>query len=181
MKIDRKFNTLTKKEYLFYIDNQRKYTDFNTLGLYRSILENNKLSLQEQKEIRDYAHTQFKRSFDFLQLKDPFTFMEITHLGENLTRGDEIKIWDDIRLNQQKILKDKRIKHRNFGDYSKHNCGHDDCIWNGVMVRQGSIFAENSMHFREDQNKYQKQLKAKKRKSLPKEKSSKSGKPFLSK
>jgi|GEM_PF-5372128 len=39
MKIDKQFNRLTLKDYFYYIDHHRKYTDFNTLGLYRSLTE----------------------------------------------------------------------------------------------------------------------------------------------
>lgn len=40
MKINRKFNTLNFKEYLYFIENHKQFSDFNTLGLYRSIIEN---------------------------------------------------------------------------------------------------------------------------------------------
>ena len=53
MEIGQKFNTLTLKEYFFYIDNYKKYTDFSTLGLYRSIVENEKLSLDDKLVIRE--------------------------------------------------------------------------------------------------------------------------------
>lgn len=165
MEIGQKFNTLTLKEYLFFIDNYKKYKDFNTLGLYRSIVENDKLTLEDKITVREYAHKTFRKTFDFLQLKDPKTFVDVTHLGQELTKGDEAKIWDDIRTNQQKILADKRIKHRNFGDYSKHNCGYEDCVWNGVMIRQGSWLMESNMHFDSDKNKYQQRLKSEKRKT----------------
>ena len=165
MKIGQKFNQLTLEEYFFYIDNYTKYKDFNTLGLYRSIAENEKLGLQEKIAVREYAHRIFKKTFDFLQLKDPRVYVEVSILGLELTKGDEDKIWNDVRKNQQKILADKRIKHRNFGSYSKHNCGYDDCVWNGLMIRQGSWLAEGNMHFESDQNKYQQQLKSDRRKS----------------
>ena len=77
MEIGHKFNTLTLKEYFFYIDNYKKYTDFNTLGLYRSMVENEKLSLNDKIAVREYAHKVFKKTFDFLQLKDPKTFVEV--------------------------------------------------------------------------------------------------------
>jgi len=50
-------------------------------------------------------------------------------------------------------LEDKKIKHRNFGEYSKHNCGYDFCPLNGIMIKQGSGFAEHSMYFNSDKNK----------------------------
>ncbi|VAW11216.1 hypothetical protein MNBD_BACTEROID03-2545, partial [hydrothermal vent metagenome] len=62
-----------------------------------------------------------------MQLKDPQTYFSVITLGKKLTVADERQIWNDIILNQEKILKEKRIKHRNFGDYSKHNCGDKNC------------------------------------------------------
>lgn len=156
---------MTLEEYFFYIDNHIKYKDFNTLGLYRSIVENEKLGLQDKIAVREYAHKAFKKTFDFLQLKDPSVFVEVSTLGLKLTKGDEAKIWDEVRKNQQKILADKKIKHRNFGTYSKHDCGYDDCVWNGLMIRQGSWFAEGNMHFESDKNEYQQKLKSDRRKS----------------
>ncbi|AEA45936.1 hypothetical protein [Fluviicola taffensis] len=164
MEIGQKFNMLTLKEYYFYIDNYKKYTDFNTLGLYRSLIENEKLLLQDKLDIREYAHKKFKKTFDFLQLKDPKTYVEVEYLGREITKGDEEKIWSDVIRNQQLILLDKRIKHRNFGQYSKHNCGDTNCNWNGIMVKQGSWLAESSIHFDGDKNKYQQKIKSNKRK-----------------
>ena len=165
MKIGQQFNKLTLKEYLFYIDNYKKYTDFNTLGLYRSIIENNKLETADKIEVRVYAHKTFKKTFDFLQLKDPKTYFDITTIGQELTKADERQIWDDIISNQQKILADKKIKHRNFGDYSKHNCGYDTCPLNGLMIRQGSAISEGHMHFNSDKNKYAAKDKSDRRKA----------------
>jgi hypothetical protein len=165
MKLGQKFNKLTIKEYRFYIENHKKYTDFNTLGLYRSIVENDKLTLAEKIEVRDYAHAQFRKSFDFLQLKDPRTYFEVLTLGQELTDGDIAQLWKEIRQNQQKILSDKRIRHRNFGEYSKHNCGYDTCVYNGLMVREGSWLKETSIHFNSDKNAYNAKVKAEKRKA----------------
>ena len=164
MEIGQKFNKLTIKEYYFYIDNYKKYTDFNSLGLYRSIVENEKLTLEEKILLRNYAHKIFKKSFDFLQLKDPQTFVNVEYLGQALTKGDEARIWNDIITNQQKILESKKIRHRNFGIYSKHNCGYEDCIWNGLMIRQGSRLAERGMHFDSDKNSWSEKVKSQKRK-----------------
>ncbi len=165
MEIGQRFNKLTLKEYFFYIDNYKKYTDFNTLGLYRSIVENEKLSLEDKLSLREYAHKTFRKTFEFLQLKDPKTYIDVKYLGQELTKGDERIIWDDIRRNQQRILADKKIKHRNFGEYSKHNCGYDTCIYNGIMIKQGSSLAEGNMHFDSDKNKYAAKDKSDRRKS----------------
>lgn len=170
MKIGQKLNMLTLQEYFFYIDNHKKYKDFNTLGLYRSILENSKLSPDDKIAVREYAHQYFKKTFDFLQLKDPVTFVEVEYLGQELTKGDEQRIWNDIKINQQKILTDKKIKHRNFGIYAKHNCGYDTCVYDGMMIRQGSRLMESHMHFEGDRNRYAAKDKSDKRRSNRKRK-----------
>jgi len=161
MKIGKPFNQLNKSDYFHYIDHYKKYTDFNTLGLYRSICENEKLELNDRIEIRDYANVIFGKTFNFYQLKDPRTYFDLTTLGLELTVADEKQIWDDIIINQEKILSEKKIKHRNFGDYSKHNCGHDACPYNGLMIKQGSFFAESSIHFKSDKNSYAAKTKSK--------------------
>lgn len=164
MQIGKLFNKLNLQEYFFYINNYKKYTDFNTLGLYRSIIENDKLEITHQIEVREYAHKTFKKAFDFLQLKDPKTYFEITTIGQELTIADERKIWEDIKANQQKILADKKIKHRNFGNYSKHNCGYDVCPLNGLMIKEGSAISETNMHFQSDKKKDVVKIKSIKRK-----------------
>lgn len=160
MKINKKFNQLSLSEYYHYIDNYKKYTDFNTLGLYRSILENDRLSLADQIKIRDYANQNFEKTFNFLQLKDPLTFFKLSTLGQELTEADRQQFWENIRLAQQKILADKKIKHRNFGDYSKHNCGYDWCHFNGLMIKQGSRLAESVMRFHSDKSKSMNRIKS---------------------
>ena len=152
MKIGKRFNELSKSDYFHFIDNYKKYSDFNTLGMYRSICENEKLSLNDRIEIRDYANTVFGKTFEFYQLKDHKTYFDLSTLGYEMTVADERKVWDDIIINQEKILSKKKIKHRNFGEYSKHNCGYDNCKFNGLMIKQGSGLAESSMHFRSDKN-----------------------------
>ncbi|OQP50877.1 hypothetical protein A4H97_03360 [Niastella yeongjuensis] len=165
MKISQPFNKLTLKEYLFYIENHKKYTDFNTLGLYRSIIENKKLTLGEKIEVREFAHTYFVKFFEFLQLKDPGTYFDVITLGQELTKADESQIWEDIKTSQQKILTQKRIKHRSFGIYSKHDCGRDDCPLNGLMIKKGSFFSYSNMWFHSDKNDYSAKYKSIQRKA----------------
>ncbi|RZJ79561.1 MAG: hypothetical protein EOO20_26750 [Chryseobacterium sp.] len=160
----------TLEEYVFYIDNHKKYKNFNTLGLYRSLIEQVALTLDEKLTIRDHAHSVFQKTFDFLQLKDPGTYLGVITLGQSLTKGEEQKIWDDIRKNQQKILANKRIRHRNFGVYSKHRCPYADCPFNGLMVRQGSDLVYGSIHFDGDKNKYAGKVQSDRRKSARKRK-----------
>lgn len=51
MKIGKSFNQLQKSEYLYFIENHKQYSDFNTLGLYRSLTENELLSAKYLFEI----------------------------------------------------------------------------------------------------------------------------------
>lgn len=155
-----KFNKLTFREYHHYIDNHKKYTDFNVLGLYRSILENEKLNLDERIAVREYANKQFQKSFDFLQLKDPRVYFELSYLGVELTQADEHQIWQEIKENQKKILNEKRIKHRNFGTYSKHTCGREDCPYDGLMTQKDSYLEYHPMQLHADNNRYSAQDKS---------------------
>jgi len=164
MKIDKKFNELTFSEYFPIIENHKKYSDFNSLGLYRSLLENEYLSIEEKIKIRDFANKFFEKTFEFLQIKDPYTYFKVKTLNENLTKGDEENFWRIIKENQKKILFDKKIGHRNFGIYSKHNCGYDDCVYNGLMIKPGSFLTEDFIHFKEDKSKYAQKIKSERRK-----------------
>jgi len=150
MKIGRQLNTLSYSEYLHLLKNYSRYTDFNSLGLFRSILENKKLILEQKIEVRDAAINTFPRFFNFLQVTDPRTFRKLELLGKEFTVADERRTWDIIQLNQQRILNSRRIRHRNFGTYSKHSCGYDTCNLNNLMVKQGSLLTESTMHFPSD-------------------------------
>jgi hypothetical protein len=96
MEIKKKFNAMTLNEIIAYIESRNKYTNFNTLGLYRSIVENEKLTLSEKLELREYAHALFQKTFDFLQLKDPKTYIDVCTLGEELTKADENQLWQNV-------------------------------------------------------------------------------------
>ncbi|MDQ2771292.1 MAG: hypothetical protein M3Y54_12420 [Bacteroidota bacterium] len=156
MRVGKQFNTLTYGEYLHLIEHHKKFTDFNMLGLFRSIVETTKLSLEEKIALSKVAVLAFAKTFEFLQLKDPQTYFAVTTLGENLTVADKNQAWEDIKRNQQKILDSKKPGHRNFGTYSKHLCHHDTCYLNGVMIKQGSNLAYGGpMHFQTDnRNRY---------------------------
>ncbi len=156
MKIGRRFNTLSRREYIEIIDHHGKYTDFNVLGLYRSLCENEKLSLEARIELRDYANLTFGKTYEFLQIKDPDTYFKLSTLGMTLTVADERQIWRDIEAYQERTLQAKRIKHRNFGDYSKHNCGVEGCPFNGMMIRQGSPLVEVAMRYHSSLSKREK-------------------------
>ena len=92
MKINKRLNTLTHSEYLHLLKVYKSFTDFNSLGLFRSILENAKLSLTQKIEIRDAAILSFPKFFEFLQLKDPWTFIQLKNLGQNFTVADERRL-----------------------------------------------------------------------------------------
>lgn len=49
MEIGQRFNTLTLE--LFYINNYKKSADFNTLGLYRSIIDNDDLQIRTKLKL----------------------------------------------------------------------------------------------------------------------------------
>jgi hypothetical protein len=111
MKLTQQFNRLTFSEYISAIDRHRDYSNFNTLGLFRSILENDKLDLERKIEIRDLAIATFDRQFEFLQLKDPQTYIELQILGQqDITKADRHQLWQNLIANQQKILTAKKIK-----------------------------------------------------------------------
>jgi hypothetical protein len=160
MKIGVKLNQLTYLEYLQVIEYHQKYTDFNTLGLYRSSIENDKLGLDQKIAIRDLAHTKFLKTFEFLQLKDPYTYIQVSTIGETLTKADERQLWQDVQIDREQILKDKKIKHRNFGSYAKHDCRYDDCPYNGVMIRQGGFLSESTIRFDSDNHRWARELKS---------------------
>ncbi|WP_183401775.1 hypothetical protein [Hymenobacter latericoloratus] len=143
-------NQLTEADYHHLLVHYRRYTDFNSLGLFRSLLENEKLSLEQQLRLRNAAAAVFPKFYEFLQLKDPDTYLRLSTLGQALTVADERAAWAAIRRTQQRILTEKRIRHRNFGTYTKHNCGYDTCPFNGLMVRQGARLAEGVMRFDTD-------------------------------
>lgn len=69
MTIDKPFNQFSKQEYLECIPNHQLYTEFNTLGLYRSLLENGNLSKDDKLEIRELPITILKRPSIFFNLK----------------------------------------------------------------------------------------------------------------
>jgi hypothetical protein len=171
MKVGKQFNTLTYGEYLHLIENYKKFTDFNTLGLFRSILETTKLSLEQKLELRQVAIAAFAKTFEFLQLKDPVTYLKVSTLGETLTQADENQAWENIRRNQQKIWESKQPGHRNFGTYSKHDCGNDTCYMHGLMTKQGSTLAYyggGPMGFPSDKYPYSGRIKAEERKQARK-------------
>ncbi|GAB3829487.1 hypothetical protein [Hymenobacter jeollabukensis] len=150
MKLNRRLNQLTEAEYRHLLANYRRYTDFNSLGLFRSLLENDKLEPTQRQRLRDAAIEAFPKFYEFLQLKDPHTYFRLRTLGQELTVADERTFWEQISQAQQRLLADKRLRHRNFGMYSKHSCGYDTCPLNGLMIRPGSPIMEDAVCFSTD-------------------------------
>lgn len=154
MKLNRRLNQLSEAEYQHLLANHGCYTDFNSLGLFRSLLENERLDLAQRLRLRDAAIAMFPKFYAFLQLKDPRTYLRLSNLGQELTVAEEAACWEQIKRNQQRLLADKGIRHRNFGTYARHDCGYDCCPFNGLMVRPGSSLAEGRMHFTSDHRHY---------------------------
>jgi hypothetical protein len=160
MKLAQKFNKLTFSEYLSIIDRHEDYADFNVLGLFRSILETEKLDLAQKLEVRELAISKFAKQFEFLQLKDPQTYIEIQALGQaELTVADKHQMWRNLIASQRKILAAKKLGHRNFGVYSKHDCGIESCYYNGMMIKRGSFLMEGSIRFDTDEHTCRKEVK----------------------
>lgn len=145
MIIGKPFNTLALEEYYYYIDNRKKYNDFNELWLFRSIFENKNLDEWKMILLRDYIQKNMPKVFEFMQVRHPNLYIKLYLLWKIYTKTDEENLWNLIHINQDKILNKKRIKHRNFWDYSKHNCWYENCPLNGIMLQQWSWFCESSM------------------------------------
>jgi len=154
------YNTFTKKDYIFAVNNVKK-KNINMLGLYRSILENEKLNNDEKIEVRNILNEKHFKTFEFYQIKDPDLYMKLFLLDKDYNEQQKEQLFEDVELFQEKKLKEKRFGHRNFGTYSKHNCGMKDCPMNGLMVRQGSAMAERCLNFKSDTNKSYKKTKSK--------------------
>lgn len=172
MQIGKRLNQLSFLEYQQIIENSDKYTDFNTLGLFRSLIENEYLDLAQKIEIRDLAIGKFTKFFEFLQVKDASTYFDVSTLHlEDMSPVEEATFWSNIKRNQEKILKDRNIKHRNFGVYSKHICSEDWCPLNGLMLQKGSVLSNRCpMAFSTDKSKVMSKLKSKNNKKERKNK-----------
>ncbi|MFA8300806.1 MAG: hypothetical protein ACEPOV_11630 [Hyphomicrobiales bacterium] len=121
MKIDKRFNQFTYKEYIYFIDNHKKYKNFNTLALYRSIIENKKLNEDERIKIRDYSNKLFYKFFEFLKVKDLKTYVCLITLGKDLTPIQFNQLEDKIHTEAKNILRKKRIKYHHFGVAIKYD------------------------------------------------------------
>ncbi len=134
------YNALSREGYLRLLKGPKKGGTVNTLGLFRSILENEGLSLPEKLEIRDLTVSRFSKAFVFLQLKDPITYINLCCLGVPRSEMEGQQVWERLRFDQARLLKAKRIRHRNSGVYSRHLCGHGACPHGGMMVRSSGLW-----------------------------------------
>lgn len=150
MKLNRRLNQLSEAEYQHLLANYQRYTDFNSLGLFRSLLENEKLDLPQRLRLRDAAIEAFPKFYEFLQLKDPHTYLRLSTLGQELTIADERAAWEQIKRNQQRLLTDKGIRHRNIGVHARHDCGNPECPCRGTMTQPNSILTDSYIWFRTD-------------------------------
>lgn len=119
MKINKKFNTLSLSEYRHTIENHDKYTDFNLLGLYRSILENPRLDEAGQLEVLTLANRHFQTFYDFLIVKDINTYARLSRLGQApLTDTQAQQYREQLREQALKILAHKKIRNWRVGIYA---------------------------------------------------------------
>ena len=102
-------------EYHHYIAHHQKYADFNPLGLYRSILENDKLDEAARLEILAFANQYFQRFYDFLFVKDPVTYSRLATLGQGLSETQQrqhlSRVWD----RREQWCAEKGILHQRIG------------------------------------------------------------------
>ncbi len=120
MKLNRPFNTLSLAEYRHIIPRHSKYADFNPLALYRSIVENPKLSTAEKQEVLALANQYFQKFYDFLVVKDLHTYAALSRLG--LPPLSPAQQWDydeQLRAQAEKILARKRIRNWRVGTVTK--------------------------------------------------------------
>ena len=120
MKLNRPFNTLTLAEYRALIPRHAAYADFNPLALYRSILENNKLSAADQQAVLALAKQYFPKFYDFLVVKDFNTYAALSRLGlPPLSPAQQWDYSEQLRIQAEKILARKRIRNWRVGTQTK--------------------------------------------------------------
>ena len=152
MNINQPFNELSATRIREIIQNYKQYKDFNRLGLFRGLIESECLSPEERTSLQKLARKTFDRYFDFLVIKDPDTWWTTLHPNwvEN-SFSDRLDRWRKIEHHQRVIIERKGLGHRNFGTYSKHDCGYEDCPLNGVMIKKNDPRRNNCrIHFSSD-------------------------------
>ena len=120
MKLNRPFNTLTLAQYRQIIPQHARYADFNPLALYRSILENNKLSEAEKQVVLALAKHYFPKFYDFLLVKDFNTYAALSRLGlPPLSPAQQWDYSEQLPAQARKILARKRIRNWRVGAETK--------------------------------------------------------------
>lgn len=137
MEIGRRYNQFTFDAYCYYIDQAKKCMDFNIVGLYRGILDNQQLHLEERIALRNHARQKFGQAFECLQVRDPETFIKLLTLGRTLTTTEEEQLWQEVERNRKIILHRQR-QNGKFGRYAQHLCGDENCVWHGLLIKQDS-------------------------------------------
>ena len=102
-------------EYRHYIAHHQKYADFNPLGLYRSILENDKLDEAALLEILAFANQYFQRFYNFLFVKDPVTYSRLATLGQGLSETQQWQHLSHVWDRREKWCAEKGIRHQRIG------------------------------------------------------------------
>lgn len=124
-KIEKRYNTFNYDEYIFYLNKYKEYKNFNIYGIFNSFLENKILTDPEKlKLIKKYSE-KFYKSFEFLKVKNEHLYLKLFSIIENkdYTANGKNGLYDNavknIERDVEKILNNKKIKYRNFGENSK--------------------------------------------------------------
>lgn len=119
MKIGKPFRNMSIAEYRHYLAHHQKYSDFNPLGLYRSILENPALNSAKQQEVLALANRHFQKFYDFLVVKNLPTYARLSRLGQPpLSEAQERQYIEQLRKTADKRLAETDIRHWRVGVYS---------------------------------------------------------------
>lgn len=134
MKLSKKFNTLSVSEYRDVIKHHKRYTNFNPLGLYRSLIENPKLDTDAQLDILALANEHFGKFYEFLLVKDINLYAKLSRLGKMpLTITQEWQYREQLRQKAQMLLKQKQIRRWRVGIYTTSE------RWAGIDEATGDI------------------------------------------
>ena len=164
MKINKKFKQMSMAEYRHYIAHHQKYADFNPLGLYRSILENDKLDEATRLEVLAFANQYFQRFYDFLFVKDPVTYSRLATLGQGLSETQQRQHLSHVWDGREKWCAEKGIRHQRIGvsTVSRYYFadGNEADGWREVshMIRERKLRQPESRPSSKQQRKRQKQI-----------------------
>lgn len=139
MKLNARFNTFTLPRYREAIANHKRYTDFNPLALFRSILENGKLGEAEQLEVLALAKAAFPRFYRHLLLKDLRTYAALSRLGQEPLGDAQMRQYiNKLRCEQEKEFAKRKIRNARVGAYTVSEwitCGEDGGRGNGQRMK----------------------------------------------